>query len=163
MAVFLQRMVSVAPAFTNTITRTTRRERMEERYMSNPSERVNLTHHCIENNQVVWLLLCGYSMRMKLRYLAMLAAALLVSPLQAFAQTPNIVGTWVLTAADKLLPDGTRTSDYGENPHGLAIFTADGHYAVEIYRADRPKLSSNDRSKASQEEYKGVALGMSVH
>ena len=131
--------------------------------MSNRSERINLAHHCIENNQVVWLLLCGYGTRMKFKYLAMLAAALLVGPLQAFAQTPNIVGTWVLSAADKLLPDGTRTSDYGENPHGLAIFTADGHYAVEIYRADRPKLSSNDRSQASQEDYKGVALGMSVH
>ena len=54
--------------------------------------------------------------RRYLTHLAMLAAALLVGPLQAFAQTPNIVGTWVLTAADKLLPDGTRTSDYGENP-----------------------------------------------
>ena len=102
-------------------------------------------------------------MRMAASRKAMLAAALLVGPLQAFAQNPNIVGTWVLTAADKLLPDGTRTSDYGENPHGLAIFTADGHYAVEIYRADRPKLSSNDRSKASREDYKAVALGMSVH
>jgi hypothetical protein len=65
MAVFLQRAVSVAPAFTNTIT------------------------------------------RMKFKYLAMLAAALLVGPLQAFTQTPNIVGTWVLTAADKLRPDGS--------------------------------------------------------
>jgi hypothetical protein len=54
MAVFLQRTVSVAPALTNTITRTTRSESMAGRYMSNRSERINLTHHCIENNQVVW-------------------------------------------------------------------------------------------------------------
>jgi Lipocalin-like domain len=78
---------------------------MEAGYMSNRSERINLTHHCIENNQVVWLL-------------------------------------WVLTAANKLLPDGTRTSDYGESPHGLAIFTADGYYAVEIYRALEARATS---------------------
>jgi hypothetical protein len=44
-----------------------------------------------------------------------LVSALLV-PLPALAQntkqSPDIVGTWVLAAADKLLPDGTRVSDY---------------------------------------------------
>jgi hypothetical protein len=61
----------------------------------------------------------------------------------ATAQTGSIVGTWALTAADKVLPDGTRVADYGTNPHGLAIFTADGHYTVEIFTADRanPRMS----------------------
>lgn len=98
----------------------------------------------------------------KIRCLS-LFAILLASALSAASNGDSIVGTWVLTAADKLLPDGTRVPDYGSNPHGLAVFSADGHYAVEIYRADRPKLSSNDRTKASLEDYKSVEQRMSVH
>ena len=81
----------------------------------------------------------------------------------ATAQSPSIVGTWVLTAADKLLPDGTRGSDYGDNPHGLVIFTADGHYSVQIYRANRLKFSAGDKLKGTVEEYKEASLSTSVH
>jgi hypothetical protein len=34
--------------------------------------------------------------------------------LTAVAQSDSIVGTWALTAADKLLPDGTRVHDHFE-------------------------------------------------
>jgi hypothetical protein len=89
---------------------------------------------------------------------------ILLSPsLSAYAQTSSIVGTWALTGADKILPDRTRVSDFGASPHGLAIFTADGHYAVEIYRADRLKFSSGDKLKGTADEYKDASLGMSVH
>jgi Lipocalin-like domain len=93
----------------------------------------------------------------------LLLAILLLPSLFAHAQTPSIVGTWALTGADKILPDGTRVSDFGANPHGLVIFTSDGHYAVEIYRADRLKFSSADKLKGTPEEYKDASLGMSVH
>jgi hypothetical protein len=88
---------------------------------------------------------------------------LLALSLSGYAQTPSIVGTWALTGADKILLDGARVSDFGANPHGLVIFTADGHYAVEIYRADRVKFSSGDKLKGTAEEYKDASLGMSVH
>ena len=90
-------------------------------------------------------------------------AVLLMASFAAFAQTPSIVGTWVLTGADKLLPDNTRVSDYGVNPHGLVIFSADGYYSVQIYRADRLKFSSGDKFKGTAEEYKEASLSMSVH
>ena len=99
---------------------------------------------------------------MKNRYLAVIAM-LLVGTLTATAQSTSIVGTWVLTAADKLLPDGTRTSDYGDDPHGLVIFTADGHYSVQIYRSIRLKFSSADKLKGTPEEYRDASIGMSVH
>jgi len=73
-----------------------------------------------------------------------------------------IVGTWVLAAADKLLPDGSRVEDYGTNPHGLCIFTSDGHYSLQIYRSDRLKFASGDKSSGTPEEYKDAILGMSV-
>ena len=97
-----------------------------------------------------------------IKYLPILAAVL-VSSLAASAQTPNIVGTWVLVKAEKLLPDGTRASDYGENPHGLVIFTSDGYYSVQIYRADRLKFSAGDKLKGTPEEYKQAVLSTSVH
>jgi hypothetical protein len=93
----------------------------------------------------------------------LLLAGLLTAPLLATAQTPSIVGTWVVTGAQKLLPDGTRVSDYGPNPHGLVIFTADGYYSVQIYRAERLKFASGDKLKGTPEEYKEASLSTSVH
>ena len=99
---------------------------------------------------------------MKTRYFSLLALFCMAT-LAATAQSPSIVGTWVLTGAYKILPDGTRGSDYGDNPHGLVIFTSDGHYSVQIYRAQRLKFSSGDKLKGTAEEYKEAALSTSVH
>lgn len=79
------------------------------------------------------------------------------------AQTTPVTGTWVLEKADKILPDGQQVADYGADPHGLVIFTADGHYSVQIYRDERMKFASGDRAKGTVEEYKDAVLGMSVH
>jgi hypothetical protein len=100
--------------------------------------------------------------------LLLLVALVLAGCFTAAAQSPSIVGTsivgtWSLTAADKLLPDGTRSHDYGDNPHGLVIFTEDGHYSVQIYRDERTKFTTGDKLKGSPEEYKDAILGMSVH
>ncbi len=80
------------------------------------------------------------------------------------AQTPvgnSFVGTWKLIAADKLLPDGTRAADYGIQPHGLAIFTADGHFMIEVFREVRVKFAGNDRAKGTPDEYKDASLSAS--
>jgi len=92
-----------------------------------------------------------------------LIAALLTGCLIATAQTPSIVGTWVLAGADKLLPNGTRVPDYGPNPHGLVVFTADGYYSVQIYRAEQVRFSSGDKLKGTPEEYRNASLSSSVH
>ena len=75
---------------------------------------------------------------------------------------PSIVGTWVLTAADKLLPNGARVPDYGPNPHGLCIFTSDGYYSLQIYRAERLKFASGEKFEGTPEEYKDASLSMSA-
>lgn len=92
-----------------------------------------------------------------------LLAALVIGPPTTTAQTSPVVGTWVLTAADKQLPDGSRVHDYGDHPHGLVIFTNDGYYSIQIYRAERLKFSSGDKLKGTSEEYKDASLGASVH
>lgn len=92
-----------------------------------------------------------------------LITALLTVSASAMAQDTSIAGTWILTAAEKLLPDGKRVPDYGPNPHGLAIFTADGYYSVQIYRAERLKFASGDKFQGTLEEYKDASLSASVH
>lgn len=108
------------------------------------------------------LLVDCYSCRMKIRHFSLLAL-LCMATLAATAQSSSIVGTWALTGAYKILPDGARASDYGANPHGLVIFTSDGHYSVQIYRAERLKFSSGDKLKGTAEEYKAASLSTSVH
>jgi hypothetical protein len=63
---------------------------------------------------------------------------------------------------DKLLPNGTVASDYGDHPHGLAIFTPDGYYSLQIYRAQRLKFASGEKFSGTPEEYKDVSLSMST-
>jgi hypothetical protein len=96
---------------------------------------------------------------------AALAMVALCGSFEAASAKPNrspIVGIWTLVAADKLLPDGTRASDYGPSPHGQVIFTPDGYYSVQIYRADRKKFASGDKFDGTPEEYKDASLGMST-
>src|ERR1700748_743776 len=95
---------------------------------------------------------------LKGRAVAALAATLLVgSSGLASAEPqpqPSLVGTWVLVAADKLRPDGRRVADYGPNPHGLCIFTSDGHYSLQIYRTQRLRFASGEKFTGTLEEYK---------
>jgi hypothetical protein len=85
-----------------------------------------------------------------------------ISSVHAQAPAANpFVGTWKLIAADKILPDGTRVPDYGTQPHGLAIFTADGYFTVEVFRDVRVKFASNDRANGTLDEYKDASLSAS--
>ena len=118
---------------------------------------INCAQRCVEKNQIVRLLVNCYIGRMKIRCLSLLALFCMAT-LAAAAQSSSIVGTWGLTAAYKILPDGARASDYGDNPHGLVIFTSDGHYSVQIYRAERLKFASGDKFKGTAEEYKEAVL-----
>lgn len=81
----------------------------------------------------------------------------------ALAQNTSLVGTWRLIAADKILPDGKKIADYGSTPRGIAIFTADGHYVVEVFRDERMKFASGDKFKGTSDEYKNAVLGNSCH
>jgi len=94
--------------------------------------------------------------------LLLLAAA---APAGAQEQTSEaaLVGTWTLVAVDNLLPDGSRIHLYGLNPQGLLIFDADGRYALQIFRADRVKFASGDKSKGTAEENSAAVQGGNAH
>ena len=91
---------------------------------------------------------------MTARILSLIATvAFAVSTMHAQVGATNpLVGNWKLIAADKLLPDGTRIADYRAQPHGMAIFTADGHMMIEVFRDVRIKFAGNDRAKGTFEE-----------
>ena len=97
------------------------------------------------------------------RILSLSAAVVFaVSTMHSQVGAPNpFVGSWNLVAADKILPDGSRVADYGAQPHGMAVFTADGHMMIEIFRDVRVKFAANDRAKGTFEEYKDASLSSS--
>src|SRR5260370_40574720 len=67
-----------------------------------------------------------------------------------------IVGTWNILIVDDVKSDGTHVPAYGPNPIGTAIFTADGHYSIQIMRAARPKFASNNRTTGTPDENKAA-------
>jgi hypothetical protein len=70
-----------------------------------------------------------------------------------------IVGTWSLLIDDAVKPDGTHAPNFGPNPIGMAIFTADGHFSVGITRSGRPKFASNSRTTGTADENKAAVAG----
>ena len=81
----------------------------------------------------------------------------------AQAAEPSLAGTWTLTAADRLHPDGTRTRDYGDHPKGRLIIDAQGRYSLQIFNGDRLRVASGDKATATAEEYASAAMGSSTH
>jgi hypothetical protein len=81
----------------------------------------------------------------------------------ARAAEPSLVGTWSLTAADRLYPDGARARDYGDHPKGRLIIDAQGRYSLQIFKAERARFALADKKKGSPAEFEGAVLGSSTH
>ena len=75
----------------------------------------------------------------------------------------SLEGTWVMTSAYEILADGTRTTTYGEHPNGLLMVDKDGRYSLQIFRPDRPKFASGDKTRGTPQEYRDAVLGASTH
>ena len=94
------------------------------------------------------------------------AAVALVGALLTTAATaaqPSLAGTWTLTAADRLKPDGSRARDYGEHPKGRLIIDAQGRYSLQIFNGDRLRVASGDKATATPEELVSAVVGSSTH
>lgn len=95
-----------------------------------------------------------------------------VSVYSLIAQTNNVhsstfplAGTWVLKAAEVILPGGTHNTDtsYGKNAKGILMVDGDGQYSLQIFRPDRPKFASGDKRRGTPQEYTSALLGISTH
>ncbi len=78
---------------------------------------------------------------------------------------PGIVGTWELAGTDVIHKDGTETPDpdYGNAPKGLMMIDASGHYSTQIFKQNRPRFASGDKTTATPSEYKDAIVGESTH
>jgi lipocalin-like protein len=78
----------------------------------------------------------------------------------AQAQTAkDLVGTWTNVGNVNIRGDGSRVSVFGPNGKGLAIFDANGRFAVININPDTPKFASNNRAKGTPEENKAAMEG----
>ncbi|HSX59681.1 MAG TPA: lipocalin-like domain-containing protein [Tahibacter sp.] len=72
-------------------------------------------------------------------------------------------GTWTMTQAYEIHPDGSRTTNYGEHPIGRLIVDAAGRYSLQIFRPSRPAFASGDKTRGTAEEYRQASVGSSTH
>ena len=83
----------------------------------------------------------------------------------ALAASPEnpLRGTWALVAADKILPGGTRASDYGKAPKGRLMIDAEGRYSLQIFKSERAQFAAGDKAQGSPDEFAAAVLGSSTH
>lgn len=87
----------------------------------------------------------------------------------AFAQSGStslvneMAGSWALVSVSNIFPDGSTVYPYGTDPKGLLMFDTKGNYAIQILKAQRPKIVSNDKNKCTPEENASIVQGTNSH
>ena len=98
---------------------------------------------------------------MKAQWCRFAAGAMLMSllalPSTVFAQSlkEQIVGAWRLVSIYNE-QNGAKQHLYGDKPVGLTIFDRSGYVAQYISKADVPKFATENRLKATDQEYRTV-------
>ena len=75
----------------------------------------------------------------------------------------RFIGIWALVSVDNIYPDGSRVHPYGDNPKGMLVFDERSNYAIQIYKALRPKIASGDKNVCTPEESKALIQGSNSH
>jgi len=75
----------------------------------------------------------------------------------------QLTGIWTLVSTVNTAPDGTKQLLLGDNPKGILILDASGHYAMINLRGDVPKFKSNNRLKGTPEENTAAVHGTVAH
>ncbi len=90
--------------------------------------------------------------------LTVLAVALLVASTAApqKALKEQLQGTWSAVSATAILPDGTKSEQYGPNPKGMLIFDRDGRLSFILMSSNLPKFASNNRETGTAAENAAV-------
>jgi Lipocalin-like domain len=98
---------------------------------------------------------------------AVAALGLAAAPNASIAQQKStkdlLVGAWTLLLIDGVKDDGTHVPEFGPNPDGMLMFSPNGLYAVQIDRANLPKLASKEREKGTADENKAIMQGSFAH
>ena len=94
---------------------------------------------------------------------AVAPAAAVACATVAPAATRSLAGTWMLVAADRRMPDGSVTRDYGGAPKGRLMIDEARRYAVQIFSAERPNFAAGDKAGGSDVEMRAAVMGSSTH
>ncbi len=79
------------------------------------------------------------------------------------AISKEFIGVWSLMVVENINPDGSKTLPYGEHPQGMLVFEPNGDYAIQILKADRPKVAANNKNKPTAEENAALVQGNNSH
>jgi hypothetical protein len=87
-------------------------------------------------------------------------SCLIVAPATVSAQTSkDLVGVWKNLKNTSTTPDGKTTDVFGAKGTGMAIFTADGHFAIINLDPTTPRFTSSARDKGTADENKAAVAG----
>jgi hypothetical protein len=102
---------------------------------------------------------------MQKRIVCFLCSVLVLGSVQAApSKSPmSLQGAWTLERVDNVYPDGHRVELYGPHPQGRWLIDAQGHYMMQIVRAQRMPFASGDKSHGTPEEYRAASLGFNAH
>jgi len=91
---------------------------------------------------------------------SIVALAALIGPAPAAEKITKaqLVGSWTLVSTENTLANGTRFSPF-ENGKGMLVFDRAGRFSWMLLRGDIPRIASGNRTQATPEELKSVALG----
>ncbi|WP_269792866.1 lipocalin-like domain-containing protein [Stenotrophomonas sp. Iso1] len=95
--------------------------------------------------------------------LAAMLAGLAARDVQAATHVFPLQGVWTLVAADKVLQTGETTRDYGERPKGRLMVDVMGRYSLQIFKSERVRFASGNKSDGSADEMRSVVMGSSTH
>lgn len=71
----------------------------------------------------------------------------------------DLVGSWQLISLQVVKPDGARIDLFGENPRGIQIMAADGHFVNVITRESLPLYAGANRMTGTDDEYRAIGQG----
>jgi len=95
--------------------------------------------------------------------LVAMLAGLAARDAQAPARAVPLQGTWTLVAADKILPNGETTRDYGEHPQGRLLVDAEGRYSLQIFKSERQRFVRDSKADGSADELRSAVMCSSTH
>lgn len=94
--------------------------------------------------------------------LAALALGAMTTGAQA-ASAPSLAGAWQLVRVDNVSADGKHVPLYGPSPQGLLLIDAQGHYALQMVRAQRTRFAGGDKAHGSADEYRAASMQGNAH
>lgn len=96
---------------------------------------------------------------LKVAFFAAFVVAFRLVPAASAQSVSELVGAWRFVSNVNTSSSGQESLPFGMNPLGVAIFTADGRFALMNLRADLPKIASSNRMQATPAEEKAIVQG----